>query len=134
LRNIFVLKYCSEHNHWKLLKQEGTIENRNIIQIVYETEGHLAVYGQVCHPENIIWTSASFRSINILGVTDRSINCHLAQSAMNYLLYYTQPTKTTSIRTQLGALYGLSRFYILLDLARSNILYIGPACLQRQIV
>ena len=27
------------------------------------------MYGQVCHPENIIWTSASFRSINILGVT-----------------------------------------------------------------
>jgi hypothetical protein len=52
-----------EHNHWKLLKQEGTIENRNIIQIVYETEGHLAVYGQVCRPEIIIWTSASFRSI-----------------------------------------------------------------------
>jgi len=37
---------------------------------------------------------------NILGVADRSINCHLAQSAMNYLLYYTQLTKTTSIRTQ----------------------------------
>ena len=26
----------------------------------------------------------------ILWVTDRSINCHLARSAMNYLLYYTQ--------------------------------------------
>ena len=75
-----------------------------------------------------------FGPYNILGVTDRSINCHLAQSAMNYLLYYTQPSKTTSIRTQLGALYGLSRFYILFDLVRSNILYIGPACLQRQIV
>ena len=31
---------------------------------------------------------------------------HLAQSAMNYLLYYTQLTKTTSILTQLDALYG----------------------------
>jgi hypothetical protein len=40
-----------------------------------------------------------------MGVTDRSINCHMALSAMNYLLYYTQPTKTTSIRTQLDALY-----------------------------
>ena len=28
----------------------------------------------------------------------------LVQCAMNYLLYYTQLTKTTSIRTQLGAL------------------------------
>ena len=27
---------------------------------------------------------------NILWVTDRSINYHLARSAMNYLLYYTQ--------------------------------------------
>jgi hypothetical protein len=26
----------------------------------------------------------------ILWVTDRSINCHLARCAMNYLLYYTQ--------------------------------------------
>ena len=26
----------------------------------------------------------------ILWMTDRSINCHLARSAMNYLLYYTQ--------------------------------------------
>jgi hypothetical protein len=26
----------------------------------------------------------------ILWVTDRSMNCHLARSAMNYLLYYTQ--------------------------------------------
>jgi len=27
------------------------------------------------------------------------------QSAMNYLLYYTQPNKTSSIRTQLDPLY-----------------------------
>jgi hypothetical protein len=40
-----------------------------------------------------------------LGVTDRSINCDLAQRAMNYLVYYAQPSKTTSIRTQLDALY-----------------------------
>jgi hypothetical protein len=32
---------------------------------------------------------------------------HLSQSAMIDLLYYTQP-KTTSIRTQLDALYGHS--------------------------
>ena len=62
-----------------------------IMQIVHGTEGHI---GQSM---------------------DRSINCHLAQSAMNYLLYYTQPTKTTSIRTQLDALYGHSGFYIILD-------------------
>ena len=30
---------------------------------------------------------------------------HLTQSAMNYMLYDTQPTKTISIRTQLNALY-----------------------------
>jgi len=33
---------------------------------------------------------------------------HVAHSVMNYLLYYTEPTKTTSIRTQLDALYGHS--------------------------
>jgi hypothetical protein len=30
------------------------------------------------------------------------------QSAVNYLLYYTPSKKTTSIRTQLDALYGHS--------------------------
>ena len=30
---------------------------------------------------------------------------YLVQSIMNYLLYYVQPTNTTSIRTQLHALY-----------------------------
>jgi hypothetical protein len=39
----------------------------NIYQIVHGTKGHMAVY-----------------------VTYLSINCHLARSAMNYLLYYTQ--------------------------------------------
>jgi hypothetical protein len=34
----------------------------------------MAVYGPGCHPQNIIW----------------SINCYLARSAINYLLYYTQ--------------------------------------------
>jgi len=32
----------------------------------------------------------SWGPYTILWVTDRSINCHLARSAMNYLLYYTQ--------------------------------------------
>jgi hypothetical protein len=41
----------------------------------------MAVYGPGCHPQNIIWTEA---------VTDRSINCQLARSAMNYLLCHTQ--------------------------------------------
>ena len=31
----------------------------------------------------------SWGPYTILCVTDRSINCHLARSAMNYLLYYT---------------------------------------------
>jgi hypothetical protein len=38
----------------------------------------MAVNGPGCHSQNIIWTE------------DRSINCHLARSAMNYLLYYIQ--------------------------------------------
>jgi hypothetical protein len=65
----------------------------------------MTVYGPGCHPQNIIWTEAKLRSIyyfvgdrlkrswgpyTILWVTDRSINCHLARSAINYLLYHTQ--------------------------------------------
>ena len=57
------------------------------MQTVHGTEGHMAVYGPVCHPQNIIKIEAKLR-------------------AMNYLLYYTQLTKTTPIRTQLDALYG----------------------------
>ena len=57
------------------------------MQTVHGTEGHMAVYGPVCHPPNIIKSEAKRR-------------------AMNYLLYYTQLTKTTPIRTQLDALYG----------------------------
>jgi hypothetical protein len=57
------------------------------MQTVHGTEGHMAVYGPVCHPPNIIKSEAKLR-------------------AMNYLLYYTQLTKTTPIRTQLDALNG----------------------------
>ena len=39
------------------------------------------------HPQNIIWTGAKLRSIYYF-VGDRPV--HLARSAMNYLLYYTQ--------------------------------------------
>jgi alpha-amylase/alpha-mannosidase (GH57 family) len=48
----------------------------------------MAVYGPVCHPQNTIWTSASLRfgPYNILWVTSRSINRHMALSTMNYLL------------------------------------------------
>ena len=70
-----------------------------IIQIVQGTKGHIAVYGPVCHPQNIIWTEAKLKNrpvtpkyymdrseaklrsiyyFGILGVTDRIINCHLA--------------------------------------------------------
>jgi hypothetical protein len=35
----------------------------NIYQIVHGTKGHMAVYGPVCHPQNIIWTEAKLRSI-----------------------------------------------------------------------
>ena len=71
-----------------------------IYQIVHGTKGHMAVYGPGCHPQNIIWTEAKPQNIiwpkrswgpyTILWVTDRYINCHMARSAMNYLLYYTQ--------------------------------------------
>ena len=39
----------------------------------------------------------SWGPYSILWVTDRSINCHLARSAVNYLLYYTSPPKTSPI-------------------------------------
>ena len=57
------------------------------MQTVHGTEGHMAVYEPVWHTQNIIKTEAKLR-------------------AMNYLLYYTQLTKTTPIRTQLDALNG----------------------------
>jgi hypothetical protein len=57
----------------------------HFIQIVHGIEGQMAVCG-----------------------LDRSINCHMDKITMNYLLYYTKPNKTTSIRTQLDALYGHS--------------------------
>ena len=38
----------------------------------------------LCEPKR------SWGPYTILWVTDRSINCHLARSAMNYLLYYSQ--------------------------------------------
>ena len=56
-------------------------------QIVHGTKGHMTVYGTGCHPQNIIWTGAKLRSIYYF-VGDRPV--HLARSAMNYLLYYTQ--------------------------------------------
>ena len=46
----------------------------------------MAVYEPVCHPQNSIWTSASLRSIYYFVGDIRSINCHMALSAMNYLL------------------------------------------------
>ena len=57
------------------------------MQTVHGTEGHMAVYGPAWHPQNTIKTEAKLR-------------------AMNYLLYYTQLTKTTPIRAQMDALYG----------------------------
>jgi hypothetical protein len=122
------------------------------IQIVHDTEGHATVYGPVCHPKKVVVYGLLFGPYNIYGLTDRSINCHVAQSDINYLLYFDkditlnknetikfalklvvykfvcmygvllvlclvltwcvylklQPTKTTSIRTQLDALYGPS--------------------------
>ena len=67
-----------------------------IQQIVNVTSGHMAVYGPVRHPKNIILTSSpkkyymnlrSFGPNNILLVTYRSIYCQMTLSAMNYLLY-----------------------------------------------
>jgi hypothetical protein len=40
----------------------------------------------------------SWGSYTILWMTDRSINCHLARSAMNYLLYYTQYMQICQIK------------------------------------
>ena len=61
----------------------------SIQQMVHGTKGHMVVYGPGCHPQNIIWTEAKLRSIYYF-VGDWSINCHMALSAMNYLLLYTQ--------------------------------------------
>ena len=76
-----------------------------IQQIVHVTSGHMAVYGPVRHPKNIIWTSSpkkyymdlvtkkyymdlrNFGPNNILLVTYRSIYYHMTLSAMNYMLY-----------------------------------------------
>jgi hypothetical protein len=51
----------------------------------------MAVYGPVCHPQNSIWTEGSY---NILWVTSRSIDCHMALSSMNYLLTSTWVVST----------------------------------------
>ena len=52
---------------------------------VYGT--HKILYGskRSCGPYNILWA------------TDQSINSHLARSAVNYLLYYISPPKTSLI-------------------------------------
>jgi hypothetical protein len=50
----------------------------------------MAVYGPGCHSQNNIWIEESRGPYTILWVPDRSINRHLARSAINYLLYYTQ--------------------------------------------
>jgi len=34
-----------------------------VIHTVHGTEGHMAVYGADCHPQNIIWTEAKLRFI-----------------------------------------------------------------------
>ena len=44
-----------KNNNNKKLKYK----THNIIQIVCGTEGHITVYGPVCHPQNIIWTEAN---------------------------------------------------------------------------
>ena len=46
--------------------------------IVFVIVYSMTVYGPVCHPKNITW-------YNILGLTDRSINCLIARSTMSYL-------------------------------------------------
>jgi hypothetical protein len=49
----------------------------------------MAIYGPVRQQKNIIWTEACEVHIIFFLVTDRSIYCHMTQSDMNYLLYYT---------------------------------------------
>ena len=53
---------------------------RAIWQFIDRDVAHKILYGP----------KRSWVPYTILWVTDRSINCHLARSAMNYLLYYTQ--------------------------------------------
>jgi hypothetical protein len=53
---------------------------RSIWQFMDRDVTHKILYGP----------KRSWGPYTILWVADRSINCHLARSAMNYLLYYTQ--------------------------------------------
>jgi hypothetical protein len=47
----------------------------------------MAVYGLVCHRHKIVYgPQLRIGPCNILWVTSRSINCHMALSVMNYLL------------------------------------------------
>jgi len=43
------------------------------LQIVHGTEGHMAVYGPGCRPQNIIWTEAKLRSMYYF-VGDRPVH------------------------------------------------------------
>jgi hypothetical protein len=42
-------------------------------QIVHGTNGHMAIYGPGCHPQNIIWTEAKLRSLYYF-VGDRPVH------------------------------------------------------------
>jgi hypothetical protein len=46
----------------------------------------MTVYGPVCHPQKVVVYGLLFGPYNIYGLTDPSINWHVAQSDINYLL------------------------------------------------
>jgi hypothetical protein len=47
-------------------KEEIEYAKRSIIQIVHDTEGHIAVYGPVCHTQYIIWTDAKCHELFVM--------------------------------------------------------------------
>jgi hypothetical protein len=70
----------------------------------------------------------SWGPYTILWVTDRSINCHLARSAINYLLYYTQYMQSCHRRHVFDIVY--LRQKTSLDKIRKKTLY-WPAALTK---
>jgi hypothetical protein len=67
----YILQY-HQVIYYNVIRLYTTMSSGDILQC------HQVIYYNVWGPYNILW------------VTDRSINSHLARSAMNYLIYYTQ--------------------------------------------
>ena len=106
---------------------------RAIWQFIDQDVTHKILYG----PEG------SWCPYTIQWVTVRSINCHLARSAMNYLLYYTQYYTCKSVRRHVFVIVYLRQktssdkirkktlYYIILKYWPVNILNYWPVALTK---